>query len=71
MYSFADSSPEAGPSNINKTEEKKRKKEEKEALQDFMSDLPEDEEDYLDLTLTEEEQFLKEYKSLVDSLGDT
>ncbi|XP_076088637.1 NEDD8 ultimate buster 1-like [Mytilus galloprovincialis] len=69
--SSADSSPEAGPSNINKTEEKKRKKEEKEALQDFMSDLPEDEEDYLDLTLTEEEQFLKEYKSLVDSLGDT
>ncbi|CAC5368288.1 unnamed protein product [Mytilus coruscus] len=68
--SSADSSPEAGPSNINKNEEKKRKKEEKEVLQDFMSDLPEDEEDYLDLTLTEEEQFLKEYKSLVDSLGD-
>lgn len=66
------SSPEAGPSNIQeKEEEKKRKKEENEVLQDLMSDLPEDEEDYLDLALTEEAEFLKEYKTLLDSVADT
>lgn len=37
-------------------------------LKDLVSDLPEDEEDYLDLTLNEEEQFLKEYKTLIESL---
>ena len=66
---FTDSSPEAGPSNVNE-DQKQRKREEKAVLQDLLSDLPEDEEDYLDLTLTEETEFLKEYKALVDSVGD-
>lgn len=66
--SSSDSSPEAGPSNVN-DDQKQRKKEEKAVLQDLLSDLPEDEEDYLDLTLTEETEFLKEYKALVDSVG--
>lgn len=43
-------------------------KEEKEAIDRLVSDLPEDEEDYLDISLTEEKQFLQEYKSLMMSL---
>ncbi|XP_053385428.1 NEDD8 ultimate buster 1-like isoform X2 [Mercenaria mercenaria] len=43
-------------------------KEEKEAIDRLVSDLPEDEEDYLDISLDEEKQFLQEYKSLILSL---
>lgn len=43
-------------------------REEKEAIDRLVSDLPEDEEDYLDISLDEEKQFLQEYKSLILSL---
>ncbi|KAL5005641.1 hypothetical protein ScPMuIL_016799 [Solemya velum] len=42
--------------------------EEKKAIDDLVSDIPEDEEDYLDLTLQVESQFLHEYKTLLESL---
>ena len=45
------------------------KQEEKEAIDKLVSDLPTEEEDYLDLTLTEEAEFLHEYKSLLNSLS--
>ncbi|XP_060601636.1 NEDD8 ultimate buster 1-like [Ruditapes philippinarum] len=44
-------------------------REEREAIDRLVSDLPEDEEDYLDINLEEEKQFLKEYKSLLISLN--
>ena len=43
-------------------------KDEKEAIDKLVSDLPTDEEDYLDITLTEEAEFLQEYKSLLNSM---
>lgn len=43
-------------------------KEEREAIDRLVSDLPEDEEDYLDITLEEEKQFLQEYKTLLISV---
>lgn len=61
----SDSSPEAGPSNLDQL---KMKKEEKEVLDKFVSDIPEDEEDYLDLNLNDESQFLQEYKTIIESL---
>lgn len=45
-----------------------QRKEEKEAIDRLVSDLPEDEEDYLDLTLEEEREFLTEYQALIKSL---
>ena len=42
--------------------------EEKEAIDRLVSDLPTEEEDYLDLTLTEEADFLQEYKILLNSI---
>jgi len=53
------------------TEDKKpfkQIKEEKEAISRLVSDLPEDEEDYLNISLDEERQFLCEYQSLIFSL---
>ena len=41
---------------------------EKEAIDKLVSDLPTDEEDYLDITLTEEAEFLQEYKTLLNSM---
>ncbi|KAL4217081.1 positive regulation of proteasomal ubiquitin-dependent protein catabolic process [Mactra antiquata] len=43
-------------------------KKEKEAINRLVSDLPENGEDYLNIDLSEEEQFLNEYKSLVQSM---
>ena len=43
-------------------------KEEKEAIDKLVSDLPTEEEDYLDITLTEEAEFLQEYKTLLNSM---
>ena len=43
-------------------------KEEKEAIDKLVSDLPTEEEDYLDITLTEEAAFLQEYKTLLNSM---
>jgi hypothetical protein len=59
---FTDSSPEAGPSNVNE-DQKQRKREEKAVLQDLLSDLPEDEEDYLDLTCMLLENLQWSYKN--------
>lgn len=44
-------------------------REEKEAIEKLVSDLPTEEEDYLDITLTDEAEFLQEYKSLLESMG--
>lgn len=60
-----DSSPsEAGPSHRSSEEEEK-------AIKELVSDLPEDEEDYLDLTLQEEAQYLEEYLAKVNSVLST
>ena len=40
----------------------------KEAIDKLVSDLPTEEEDYLDLTLSEEAEFLQECKLLLNSL---
>lgn len=62
-----DSSPsEAGPSHRSSEEE-----EEEKAIKELVSDLPEDEEDYLDLTLQEEAQYLEEYLAKVNSVMST
>lgn len=45
-----------------------QRKEEKEAIDRLVSDLPENEEDYLDMTLDEEREFLTEYLVFVKSL---
>ena len=52
-------SPEKSPEEI---------KQEKEAIGRLVSDLPESEEDYLDITLDEESAFLQEYLSLIKSI---
>ena len=54
-------SPEAGPSHQASEEEAR-------AIRDLVSDLPQDEEDYLDLTLQEEAQYLEEYLAKVNSI---
>ena len=41
---------------------------EKEAIDRIVNDIPEDEEEHLDLTLDEEAQFLTEYTTLLNSL---
>ena len=61
LYMFSDSERE-------KIKKEEKMKEEKEAIDKLVSDLPTEEEDYLDLTLTEEAEFLQEYKSLLNSL---
>ena len=43
-------------------------KKEKEAIDRIVNDIPEDEEEHLDLTLDEEAQFLTEYSTLLNSL---
>ena len=43
-------------------------KKEKEAIDRIVNDIPEDEEEHLDLTLDEEAQFLTEYTTLLNSL---
>ena len=43
-------------------------KDEKETTDNLVSDLPTDEEDYLDITFTEEAQFLQEYKTLLNAM---
>ncbi|XP_052813375.1 NEDD8 ultimate buster 1-like [Mya arenaria] len=62
----------SGSSDNCPTEENQSKvqqqKEEKEAINRLVSDLPEDEEDYLDLTLDEEREFLQQYQSMLNSL---
>lgn len=61
-----DSSPsEAGPSHRSSEEEEEK------AIKELVSDLPEDEEDYLDLTLQEEAQYLEEYLAKVNSVLST
>lgn len=61
-----DSSPsEAGPSHRSSEEEEEK------AIKELVSDLPEDEEDYLDLTLQEEAQYLEEYLAKVNSVMST
>ncbi|CAG5123212.1 unnamed protein product [Candidula unifasciata] len=55
------SSPEAGPSH-------RLKKEEKEALDSFVSDINTDADDHLDLTLSEEREILNLYQGLLTSL---
>lgn len=50
------------------TKTPEQRKEEKEAIDRLVSDLPENEEDYLDMTLDEEREFLAEYLVLVKSL---
>nr|XP_022320914.1 NEDD8 ultimate buster 1-like [Crassostrea virginica]XP_022320915.1 NEDD8 ultimate buster 1-like [Crassostrea virginica] len=57
----SDGSPEAGPSHQASEEEAR-------AIRDLVSDLPQDEEDYLDLTLQEEAQYLEEYLAKVNSI---
>lgn len=44
------------------------KAKEKQAIKDLVSDLPEDAEDYLDLTLQEEAQYLEEYLAKLNSV---
>ena len=44
-------------------------KKEKEAIDRIVNDIPEDEEEHLDLTLDEEAQFLTEYTTLLNSLA--
>ncbi|OWF42022.1 NEDD8 ultimate buster 1-like [Mizuhopecten yessoensis] len=44
------------------------KQKQKEVLDDLVSDIAKDEDDYLDLTLQEETQFLNHYKSLLESI---
>lgn len=64
--SSSDSSPsEAGPSHRSSEEEEDK------AIKELVSDLPEDEEDYLDLTLQEEAQYLEEYLAKVNSVLST
>jgi hypothetical protein len=41
---------------------------ERRTIEELVSDLPEDEEDYLDLTLQEEAQYLEEYLAKVSSV---
>ena len=53
---------------LTKAEKKKKEKEENDAIRNLVSDLPEDEDDYLDLVLKDEETFLNTYKSLMDNL---
>ncbi|XP_062596557.1 NEDD8 ultimate buster 1-like, partial [Saccostrea cucullata] len=61
--SSSSSSPEseAGPSHRTSEEERR-------TIEDLVSDLPKDEEDYLDLTLQEEAQYLEEYLAKVHSV---
>ncbi|XP_062613974.1 NEDD8 ultimate buster 1-like [Saccostrea cucullata] len=61
--SSSGSSPEseAGPSHRTSEEERR-------TIEDLVSDLPKDEEDYLDLTLQEEAQYLEEYLAKVNSV---
>lgn len=56
------------PGSLSSSDDDKKKKEEQETLKDLVSDLPEDEDDYLDLTLHEEHQFLTQYKNLLDNI---
>ncbi|KAK6165393.1 hypothetical protein SNE40_022327 [Patella caerulea] len=42
--------------------------EQREVLNDLVSDIKQDEDEYLDLNLEEEKQFLSEYRALLDSL---
>ncbi|KAL3854064.1 hypothetical protein ACJMK2_013345 [Sinanodonta woodiana] len=56
---------------VSPTKSPKELAEEKLAIGKLVLDLPEDEEDYIDLTLTEEAQLLQEYKSLLESLNKT
>ncbi len=56
---FSDGSPEKSP------EEEKR---EKEAIERIVKDIPEEEEEHLDLTLEQEAEFLSQYLALLKSL---
>ncbi|XP_041374980.1 NEDD8 ultimate buster 1-like [Gigantopelta aegis] len=62
------SSESDGSSSPSKSDE--NSKMEKDAIENLMSDLSRDEEDYLDLALQEEAQFLSEYKTLLASISD-
>lgn len=41
--------------------------EQKQAIEDVLPDIPDHEEDYLDITLEEEAAFIAEYKARIDS----
>ncbi|XP_013387690.1 NEDD8 ultimate buster 1 [Lingula anatina] len=57
---------EPGPSSSKKTPEELQR--EKDAIDSIIPDIPENEEDYLDLSSEEELQFLEQYKALLNSL---
>ena len=58
MYFIEASSP------VQTEEERKR---EADLIDTIIPDIPEEEEDYLDLTLEEEQEFLQQYKSLLQT----
>ncbi|XP_052243561.1 NEDD8 ultimate buster 1-like [Dreissena polymorpha] len=61
-------STESSPTTPEDEADADQSRKDKEAINRLVSDLPEDEEDYLDITLDEEREFLREYQGLVQSL---
>ncbi|CAH1788889.1 unnamed protein product [Owenia fusiformis] len=64
LHSPSTRRPHSGSSSQKTAEQIQR---EKEAMERISDDIPDEEDDYLDLTLEEEKEFLAEYKALVES----
>ena len=50
------------------TKSAEEKEKEKDAIAEIIPDIPQDEDDHLDLTLEEEASFLQEYQTLLHSI---
>ncbi|KAK3088676.1 hypothetical protein FSP39_022249 [Pinctada imbricata] len=65
------SNSDSGASSSSSEDDRLKKQQEEEKIRDLVSDIPQDEEDYLDLKLDEEAHILQEYMGLLQSVLST